>query len=215
MIVKRFVFNDFKVNTYVLVDDKTMQGLVIDPGMYYEDEYKIFEQYLESNEIDLKYIVLTHGHFDHFCGGEKLQSQGVSLMANQRIMELASRIDEFAVMFGINIEYVPSIDAELTDNDEIILGDLKLKVIETPGHCPGHLCLLAEKEKILFSGDLLFKNTIGRTDLPGADYDALVHSIKDKILSLKEDYQVMPGHGPQTTIADELLNNPFILNMYG
>ncbi len=215
MLLKRFVFNDFNVNTYVIVDDKTMQGIVIDPGMYYEKEYKVFEQYLESNEIDLKYIVLTHGHFDHFCGGEKLQKQGISLMANPRIMDLASRIDQFAVMFGINIEYVPKIDIELVDNEEIILGNLKLKVIETPGHCPGHICLLEEQEKILFTGDLIFRNSIGRTDLPGGDYDVLVRSIKDKILNLKEDFQVLPGHGPETTIAEELLHNPFILNMYG
>ncbi len=213
MLIKRFVFNDVGVNTYVIVNKQTNEAIVIDPGMYTDDERLIFDDFVSDYKLQISLVLLTHGHFDHWFGADFLRSKGARVLMHRMDLPIIEQSVAIAEEYGFEIKQIPQIDGYLNDNKSIKLGDINIDVIHTPGHSPGHVCLRLEKEKVIFTGDLIFKNTIGRTDIPGGDYDVISKSIKDKILALKEDYTLLPGHGSETTLADELLNNPFILNI--
>lgn len=204
-------FNPFAENTYVIYDN-TKECVIIDAGCYSPKECSALEAFIEKNELRPVMALNTHGHIDHICGVDFVTRRWEIPFA---IHSFDSSILEMApchgAAMGFNIENIPTIDIDLLDQKEIRFGESKIQIIHTPGHTPGHIVVHCPDEKIVISGDLLFKESIGRTDLPGGDYSQLMDSIINKIIPLGTDIKVFPGHGSSTTTAHELMFNPFIV----
>lgn len=185
-------------NCYIFADDKTKETMVIDPG---EDADEILKT-IKENDLNVKFIILTHGHWDHIgaLGELKKQTGALVLIHTMDAESLKDSNMNLSCLFGVDKNTV-SADRLLNDGDEITLGESKVQVIHTPGHTLGGICL--KIGNILFSGDTLFNGTIGRTDLYGGDYNTLINSIKMKLFTLDEEVEVYPGHGMKTTIGKE------------
>lgn len=205
-IFEHMVVGSLQCNCYVIGDDETNEAIVIDPG---DDADRILVA-LASHELTLKAIVATHAHFDHVLGADLLrQSTGAPFYIHSEDKPLLEWVGPSMVMFlGVQGIETPETDATLTDGDQLSAGSVKLEVLHTPGHSPGSICLLAP-DQVLFSGDTLFAQGIGRTDLPGGDSDQLLTSIKQRLFPLGE-LPVLPGHGPATTLDRERRSNPFL-----
>lgn len=209
MEIKRVVFNPFRENTY-LVWDATNEAIVIDAGNMSESENAMFKELISSLGVKPVMAVNTHGHFDH--------TQGVKWLKEEYGVEFAcSSKDKFlidassgGVVYGLKCNEVPEIDIDLDANDVVAFGETQLRVIKTPGHTPGHVVLFNEEERVLFTGDTLFKESIGRTDLPGGDYSWIMKSILEEVVPLGDDVVIYPGHEDSSTIGHETLYNPFI-----
>lgn len=209
MEIKRVVFNPFRENTY-LVWDATNEAIVIDAGNMSESENAMFKELISSLGVKPVMAVNTHGHFDH--------TQGVKWLKEEYGVEFAcSSKDKFlidassgGVVYGLRCNEVPEIDVDLDSVDSVKFGDTELRIIKTPGHTPGHVVLFNEKERVLFTGDTLFKESIGRTDLPGGDYSWIMKSILEEVVPLGDDVVIYPGHEDSSTIGHETLYNPFI-----
>ena len=203
MILQKLVVGELATNCYIIGSETTKDGLIIDPA----DEAGVILKAIGELKLKIKYIVLTHGHPDHFGALADLKkATGAQVLVHREdaeILELPPM-----VFFGATFPQPPPADRQLEDRDTIELGDLKLKVIHTPGHTPGGICLLADS--ILFSGDTLFNNGIGRYDLPGGNYEKLMDSLHRRVLTLPEKTVVYPGHGPETTIGEEKRSNPYL-----
>lgn len=211
MIVKRFPVNPFEMNCYVYHDENSKEGVIIDPGAYTNEERKIILDYITSNSIKIKYILLTHGHVDHILGNKWAKENfHVDMFMHKEDLPLIERSTEQALMFGVEIEQSPHPDKFLDENSELNVGDCRFKIIHTPGHSPGSICYIDEKNKLIFGGDCLFKGSIGRTDLWRGNYDELLASIKNKILIYPDEFTVYSGHFEETTIGDEKKLNPFL-----
>ena len=198
--------------TYVVYDEESRQCAIIDPGMENEQEEFVLDNFIFKNNLEVKYLVLSHLHIDHVWGVPHIKEKyGVGVTAHNDGGYLGSIIDAQAQMFGLRkspgrIE----IDNTVDDGDKLSLGNEELLVYHVPGHSPGGIVLYAPKEKFLIAGDVIFRNSIGRTDLPGGSYKQLVDGIKKKILTLPPETLIYPGHGPITTVGEEAQNNPFI-----
>lgn len=211
--IKRLIFNPIQENTYV-VWDQTGECVIIDAGNSSPHEDRALEQLIESNNLKPVAVVNTHGHFDHTLG---------AAYATKRfnIPFVISRKDEFLIenaatsgsIFGVSTGPMPRIDTDIDTLAEVRFGQTALKVIAVPGHTPGHIALYEPESKSLFTGDTLFRESIGRTDLPGGDYSWIMRSILDKIVPLGDDVKVYPGHGEETDIGHETLYNPFIVEV--
>lgn len=196
-----------QVNTYLAVDEETNKGFIVDPGGYNPALTKM----VKDENIDIEYIILTHGHSDHICGvKEHLEDfPGARVVADKEEEPMLHDVRfNFSAEFGM--PYTVDADIYVTDGDEINVGNIKLKFFHTPGHSPGGMCIYAEKENVLFSGDTLFRQSIGRTDFPGCSFEALAESIKEKLFVLPDETQVFPGHMGPTQIGFEKRNNPFV-----
>lgn len=187
-----------ETNCYIFVDDKTNEGMIIDPG---DDAARILEN-AKENKVNVKYVILTHGHWDHIGVLDRIK-----LHTDAQVMIHADDEDclkdatkSLSYMFGINSPTVKA-DKLLVEGDEIKIGNSVFKVIHTPGHTEGSICL--QSGNILFAGDTIFRGTVGRTDLPGGNCRKLKESIKTKLMSLDDEVNVYPGHGPYTTIGKE------------
>jgi hydroxyacylglutathione hydrolase len=205
-IFDHLVVGPIHCNCYLVGDPETKDAIVIDPGDQPED---ILES-AERHGLNLKAAVATHAHFDHVLGAEVIrQKLGIPFYLHADDMPILQAMQERGLMFlGMELPPPPEVDRHYQEGDELAAGSLKLAVIHTPGHSPGSVSLLAEDEA-LFSGDTLFADSIGRTDLPGGDYDLELASIRDKLFALG-DLPVYPGHGPPTSIDREKLSNPFV-----
>lgn len=204
MIFKQFVVGALEVNCFVIADEETKEGLVVDPG---DDADKILD-YIKKNGIKLKYVVNTHCHFDHIGGNKKIvEETGALLMIHEADLPLLERGEGSAALWGFRIEASPTPAQFLKDGDTFKVGKILVEVIHTPGHSPGGICLKVGNK--LLSGDTLFAGGIGRTDFPGGDGYTLIKSIKEKLFTLPEGTEVYPGHGPSTTIGNEKIYNPF------
>lgn len=210
--VKQFTFSNFGVNTYLLVDSETKQAAVIDPAMQTERERMEFDHYLSSNGITLTQIINTHLHLDHCFGINYVKEHyGVKLAASEADAPLGLQFPSQCAMFGMPRLGGPvEIDVHLHAGDIIEIGNSRLKVIATPGHTPGGICFYDEADKLLFVGDTLFKGSIGRTDLPGGNFEQLISSIKTQLLSLPDNTTVFPGHERLTNLANERRFNPYL-----
>lgn len=211
--IQRFVFNLFHENTFLICDEITKTAAVIDPGMYDESEQKIFKAFVNQNSLQLKYCINTHCHIDHILGNAFVKNEfGSELLIPKGDEFLLDLMITEAEKFGVTLEHSPKVDTYIDESTKLVLGEIEGAFLSTPGHSPGEVCLYFEKEKVLFSGDVLFKESIGRTDLWGGNHEAILQSIKTKLLVLPDDVIVHPGHESSTTIGHERTRNPFLIN---
>lgn len=205
MIVKKLEVGPIMANCYILGCESTKEAVVIDPG---DDADRILMELAKSG-LKVKYLINTHGHFDHVGANKRMKEvTGAVLAIHPDDEPMLKELSRSAMMFGLSAENSPSADIRLNHGDEISFGEITLKVIHTPGHSKGGVCLYTKG--YLFAGDTLFAGSIGRTDLNGGDYDTLISSIKEKLLVLEPDTVVYTGHGPETTIGNEKRMNPFL-----
>jgi hydroxyacylglutathione hydrolase len=205
MLVKKLVVGDLQTNCYILGDEKSKEGIVIDPGGDPED----IEEVIQKEGLKIKYIILTHGHADHIAALAELKKKtnALILIHPSDADMLIDSTYNLSIFTGQDL-ICPEADKFLDDGDKVEVGGFELEVLHTPGHSPGGISLFVDK--IIFTGDALFCEGIGRSDLPGASHTQLLESIKNKILLKPDDTVVYPGHGPETTIGDEKRNNPWI-----
>jgi hydroxyacylglutathione hydrolase len=211
MKTKIFPVNPFEMNCYVYHDENSGEGVIIDPGAYTHDEKSEILEYIHSNNITIKYIINTHGHIDHIMGNKWAKDEfGAPLLMNKEDMPLLKKSVEQRSMYGIAVPNSPDPDRYLCEGDTVTFGDCSFSILYTPGHSPGSVCLVDEKSKTIFAGDVIFHNSIGRTDLWMGDMDTLISSIKDKLFKYPDDFTLYPGHYEQTTIGEEKTFNPFL-----
>ncbi len=209
--VKKFVFNPFSVNTFLLWNLKTRETIVIDPGCSNEEEQREFKHSVEKENLKIKYLLNTHCHIDHIIGNKFVKETfDPVFIVPEKDLPLLRNLKNQAELFGIFVEESPEPDAFFEPDGLIMLSDVKLNTIFTPGHTPGEFSFHLPEEKILFSGDVLFKESIGRTDLWGGNENLLIETIKTKLFVLPDDTLVYPGHGAETTIGYEKKFNPFL-----
>lgn len=210
MTVDFFTFNPFQENTYIL-SDETKQCIIIDPGCYDSNEKDELAAFIENQKLKPVKLINTHCHIDHVLGNKFIADKyNLQLELNFLEIPLLRAVGNYASMYGIYCDPSPEPFALLKEGDVLKFGNTSLQILLTPGHSPGSICLYNEKEKLLIAGDVLFQMSIGRTDLPGGDYDTLIKSIREKLFILPDDVKVCPGHGPATTIGFEKKNNPFL-----
>lgn len=205
MIIKKLEVGPIMANCFILGCESTKEAVVIDPG---DDADRILTALAESG-LTVKYLINTHGHFDHVSANKRMkEATGAQIAIHAEDEPMLHELSQSAQMFGLASENSPPADILLKDGDEITFGEITLQVIHTPGHSKGGVSLYTKGH--LFSGDTLFAGSIGRTDLAGGDYDTLISSIQKKLLIFDEDTIVYPGHGPETTIGNEKRINPFL-----
>lgn len=211
MEVAQFTFNAFQENTYILYDE-TLECIIIDPGCNNEDERNTLSKFIEDKSLVPKRLVNTHCHIDHVLGNKYVaEKYGLVLEAHEGEIKVLEVCDTVSRMYGIAYEASPSIGKYINGGEELNFGQTILKTIFTPGHSPASISIYCEAAKVLIAGDTLFMGSIGRTDLPGGNYDTLISNIKEKLLTLPEDVTVYSGHGPTTTIGKEKMTNPFLV----
>ncbi|MFI3267816.1 MAG: MBL fold metallo-hydrolase [Rikenellaceae bacterium] len=211
--IKVFAVNPFREVTYVVSDESSKECVIIDAAACEIKERERIEDYISKNELSVKLLINTHCHIDHILAINYFKNKyGVEFAASESENFIISTAEMSARMYGLptDADFVPTIDKFLSDEDIITIGKSQLKVIATPGHTIGGLCFYHDETKTLFTGDTLFKESIGRTDLPTGDYDALMGSILHKILPLGGDTTIYPGHGNHSTLAQEAMYNPFV-----
>lgn len=202
MIIKTFIEPPIENNNYLVIDEISREAVLIDcSGHVLENIKPVLEEY----NAKLKYILLTHGHFDHIIGLDI--EHDIDVYMHQADTEWVQSLNQYLPMVGLPSMDIPNIDKNIEDNDILKIGDKEIKVIHTPGHTQGGVCFLIEEN--LFSGDTIFKESIGRCDLPGGDFDQIIKSIENKIFTLPETIIIYPGHGPKTTVAWEKENNSY------
>lgn len=208
--VKAFTFNPFFENTYVVYDN-TKECVILDPGCRERGEEKQLLYFIESNKLKPVRLLNTHCHIDHIFGN-LLIAEKFKLPLEANVLEESNitRADVLADQFGMTAPKSPQIEKFLEDGAEVSFGNTKFKVLFTPGHSPGHVVFHNEAEKYIIGGDVLFRESIGRTDLPGGDTETLLNAIRSKLFVLDNDITVYSGHGPQTTIGHEKAYNPFL-----
>ena len=211
--VKVFEFNAIAENTYLLYDE-TKEAILIDCGCMTPAEEKSISDFIDQNGLSLKRLLCTHLHFDHVMGnGFIYRKYGIKPEAHQKEVELLPSIKEQVKLLGFpsSIEFI-DIEHYLIENGNISFGQSELTTLLVPGHSPGSLAFYSPKDHFIIVGDALFNGSIGRTDLWGGSYDILTAAIRDKILTLPDETIVYPGHGPSTTVINEKINNPFLVN---
>lgn len=205
MIIKDLVVGPLMANCFIFGCKKTREAVVIDPG---GDADRILLS-LADSELEVKYIINTHGHFDHVCGNGKMKdATGADILIHPLDAPMLGMLSSNAAVFGISVENSPPCDQTIEEGETISFGNISLKVIHTPGHTPGGISLYTDG--IVFVGDTLFAGSIGRTDFPGGDFDTLISSIKTKLFDMEDDMRVLSGHGPETSIGSEKRFNPFV-----
>lgn len=211
MTIKIFTFNPFQENTYLLFDE-TKEAVLIDAGCITDTEKLTLKRFIDENDLTLKRLINTHLHLDHQFGNKFVTDTfGLLPEANQQDEFLLANVVAQARSFGFSVEEeAQPLGKYINEGDEIKFGNCSLKAIHVPGHSPGSLAFYSEKEGVVFAGDVLFRNSIGRTDLPYGDYATLILSITKKLLPLPDSTVVYCGHGPSTTIGSEKNSNPYL-----
>jgi hydroxyacylglutathione hydrolase len=211
MEIKQFIFNPFQENTYVAYTDK-LEAIIIDPGCYSTDEELLLRMFIESKGLKVLHLVNTHLHLDHAFGNSFVEETwNVKTEAHAGDAFWLKGMAGQCRMFGLELRNpAPSIQKELQEGDSILLGSESFEVLHVPGHSPGSIVLYNAKEHFLFAGDVLFENSIGRTDLQGGNYGQLIKGIQEKLLVLPDETVVYSGHGAATTIGKEKASNPFL-----
>ncbi len=209
--INRMVVGPLYVNSYILWDSESKEGIIVDPG----DEGEMLLNEIDKNNIILKRVIITHGHFDHLKDAAYVSSMAkVPVLANKEDLPLIEAAPSQAAFFGFPQIKVPRIDSYIKEGDIVQVGSYGFMVLDTPGHSPGSITLYNKQERIAVVGDLLFLESIGRTDFFGGDYKTLLISIKDRILTMADDTLVLSGHGDETTVGHEKAYNPFLTEFY-
>lgn len=208
--IQRFVFNSFLENTYIIWDQNSKDAAIIDPGCYDAQERETVDNFITENSLQLKFLINTHCHIDHIFGNAyiKVKYNPVFLAPETDIPILDLMMDT-AKSYNLELTRSPHPDKFISEHEPLELGELKGKFLYTPGHTPGEFCLYFENEKVCFTGDVLFKGSVGRTDLWGGNYTVLIGAIKTKLFSLPDDVTIYPGHESESTIGEERKFNPF------
>jgi len=208
--VKRFENNPFAENTYILFDE-SQACAIVDPGMYTPAEELAVLRFIEENELTPTLLLNTHCHVDHVLGNKFIYEQfGLQPQFHAREAAVLSDVQVRAPMYGLRYEQSPIPQTFLPESGQIGFGESMLQLIFVPGHSPGHLCFYSEKDALLIGGDVLFRGSIGRTDLPGGNHEVLLKHIREDLYTLPAETIVYPGHGGQTSIGLEKGSNPFV-----
>ena len=211
-MIKQFTFNHFGVNCYLIVDEANRQCAIVDPAAEasYEDAQLI--QYISSSSLQVSHILLTHAHVDHIAGlRQACERFKLSVTMHNDGKKLLRQVEAYGSIMGFNVENMENLATIHADEGTIIkVGAIEIECRLVPGHCPGSLCFVIPSEKAVLTGDALFQGSIGRTDLPGGNYQELIDNLKEKVMTLPDEYRVLPGHGEYSTIADEKKYNPFL-----
>lgn len=213
MKIAALVFNPIQENTYLVWDD-TLECAIIDAGNNGPREDALIEQFIADHGLKPVVAVNTHGHFDHTLGVEFLkQRYNIPFALSRKDQFLLDTASVSGSIFGVQIGKLPTVDIDLDMVDEVRFGHTSLRLLRTPGHTPGHVALYEPETKNLFTGDTLFRESIGRTDLPGGDYSWIMRSILEQILPLGDEVTIWPGHGEKSTIGHESMYNPFVVEV--
>ena len=209
--IRKFVFNPFSENTYVVFNEEK-NAVIIDPGMYYEEEEKAVDSFIVSNGLKLEAIWHTHSHLDHMFGtGYVSRKYNLDPIIYEKDLDTYQNFERVCAMYGVPIRNMPPEKVQFMDVKKgLHLGNTSFSVLFVPGHAPGHVVFHHSPSNLLINGDCLFRESIGRTDLPGGNHAQLISSIKNKLFTLPDNTTVYSGHGPETTIGHEKANNPFI-----
>ena len=222
MIVRQFVLTPFQQNTRIVACEATRKAICIDPG----EKSEKLENFIKESGLDLQAIALTHGHLDHVGGTSSLHKAfpDADIVIHGDDEEMYYALPTQPLMLGVGPDQLRALGMEYDDPPKITrnwehgeiyeVGELRFSVRHCPGHTRGHVVLAVESERKVFVGDCLFLGSIGRTDLPGGDYQKLMDSINTQIISLDDDFSIYSGHGPETTIGHERTTNPFLTGMY-
>ena len=209
--VKSFTFNDFQENTYILFDE-TKECVIVDPGCNNDNERKILSEFISQNELTPIHLINTHCHIDHILGNKFVaDTYGLTLVGHKGEIPVLEFGVQTAAMYHISYESSPSIEIFVDEGDVISFGNTELGVLFTPGHSPASISLYHKENNVLIAGDVLFQGSIGRTDLPGGNFEVLIRMIKSKFFTLPDQTIVYSGHGDQTTIGIEKRSNPFLI----
>jgi hydroxyacylglutathione hydrolase len=207
MILEMVTVGPFQENCYVIGDEVTGEGALIDPG----DEAARIALAVERTNLEIGWIIITHAHIDHVGGVAALVDEyACPVLMHAEAEPMLGQLPTQAMMMGLRFGKVPAVDRHIEDDEVLEVGGLELKALYTPGHAPGHLAFYLESEGLVLSGDALFAGGVGRTDLFGGDMELLLRSIVERLMTLPDETRVLPGHGPETTIGEERAHNPFL-----
>lgn len=205
MIVRARAVGPFAMNCHLVVCERTREAIVVDPG----DEPQVIEKMIERDGAKVKALIGTHGHMDHVSAAEPIRKRlGVPFLLHKADLPWVEMLPRQAMMFGLDVPEVPTVDRFLEDGQVIEVGDLRFEVRHTPGHTEGGVTIVGEG--VAFVGDCVFLGSIGRTDLPGGHYETLIRAIRTRILDLADETLLHCGHGPKTTVGNERRTNPFL-----
>lgn len=211
MKVVKFAFNPFQENTYIVKDDNG-NAVIIDPGCYFAEERQLLKEYVSKENLTVKALLNTHAHIDHIMGNAFVKEEyGVDLYLHENDIPTLKMGERSAMVYGLN-QYDPSPmpDKLIKEGEQLIFGDIVFDVIYGPGHAPGHVAFYSKAHNFVINGDILFRGSYGRVDLPGGSLDVLKHTITQKMFALPDNTLVYTGHGDETTIGEERLTNPIL-----
>jgi hydroxyacylglutathione hydrolase len=207
MILEMLTVGPFQENCYVVGDEASGTGVIVDPG----DEAARIALAVEQTNLEITQILITHAHIDHVGAVATLVDEySCPVLMHAEAEPMLGQLPAQAMMMGLRFGKVPAVDRHIEDEETIKVGDLQLRSLYTPGHAPGHIAFYIEGQGLLFSGDALFAGSVGRVDLPGGSMEILMQSIEERLLTLPDETRVYPGHGPATTIGNERVHNPFL-----
>ena len=210
MKIHSFCFNPFQENTYILYDE-SKECVIIDPGCYDAAEQQELSSFLENHQLRPVKLLNTHGHIDHVFGNRFIAGKyKLGLEIHKKDLATLHSLMQVAKLYNLNAEESPEPSVYLEEGQQITFGTTRLEIVFTPGHSPGSICFISAADKVVIGGDVLFRESIGRTDLPGGNHQTLLESIRTRLFVLPDDYEVFPGHGPSTTIGHEKASNPFL-----
>lgn len=208
--IKVFTFNPIQENTYLLYNEYN-ESIIIDPGCYFDYEKDELQSFINNNKLQPKILLNTHCHLDHVFGNKFMSEEyNLTLKAHKLEKTVLEMAPASGLMFNLPFDNYTGDVIFLEEGDVIFLREDALKIIHTPGHSPGSICFYCEKQKFIIGGDVLFKNSIGRTDLPLGSHEDLIKNIKEKLFKLPGGVTVYPGHGPETSIGEEMVSNPYL-----
>lgn len=212
MIVEMLTVGPFQENCFIVGDEASGEGALIDPG----DEAARIALAVEQTNLEIGQIIVTHAHIDHVGAVAALVDEyACPVLMHEEAEAMLKVLPQQAMMMGMRFGKLPKVDRHVTGDEVLEVGALRLRSLYTPGHAPGHLAFLVEGEDVVFSGDALFAGSVGRVDLPGGSMEVLMQSISERLLVLPDDTRVLSGHGPETTVGRERMTNPFLRGLEG
>ena len=212
-MIRQFTFNHFEVNCYVISDEQTKQCAIVDPACEASFEDAQLTQYIETEGLKPILVLLTHAHVDHIAGLRQVCNHyGLPITMHAEGRKLLNQAEAYGSMMGFAVDNLGDLDVnEIEDNQLLKVGNLDVEARYVPGHCPGSMCYVVPQDKVVITGDALFHFSIGRTDLPGGNYPLLIEKLKSRIMTLPDDFRVLPGHGIASLIGKERKYNSFLL----